>query len=192
MTFSVKRFCSEGEGALFCAVFCAKTGLFAQMKAKMEQQSKRVRKRSIQAVNRGKHTSEITPSRYTKVVNRKGEIHENFPLNGVGETIIWVKNLHEAFGVLLEKLRIIRILPSVFFTFFPIFIMPTLQAKSSSKKPAGRKEPKQKQPKKPKLSGQERWDELLSTPESEAFLTMLVAEVRAERQAGTMLEGDWE
>ena len=70
--------------------------------------------------------------------------------------------------------------------------MPTLQAKSSPKKTTERKESKTQQPTKTKLSGQERWDELLATPESEAFLTMLVAEVRAERQAGTMLEGDWE
>ncbi|MBD1206853.1 MAG: hypothetical protein H9535_00360 [Ignavibacteria bacterium] len=70
--------------------------------------------------------------------------------------------------------------------------MPTLQAKSSPKKTTERKKSKTQQPTKAKLSGQERWDELLATPESEAFLTMLVAEVRAERQAGTMLEGDWE
>jgi hypothetical protein len=41
-------------------------------------------------------------------------------------------------------------------------------------------------------SGQDKWDELLQTPESEAFLTVLVAEARAERENGKLLEGDWE
>lgn len=35
----------------------------------------------------------------------------------------------------------------------------------------------------------EDWDELFATPESEAFLTQMIAEVRQEEAAGTLIEG---
>lgn len=69
--------------------------------------------------------------------------------------------------------------------------MPTVKTKPSSIPKKAHSE-KRKSSTKPKKHGQEKWDELLQTPESEAFLTMLVAEVRAERQSGKLLEGDWE
>lgn len=43
-----------------------------------------------------------------------------------------------------------------------------------------------------KKSPQGEWDELLETPESEAFLAMMVAEVRQERNEGKLIDGDWE
>ncbi|MCU0425130.1 MAG: hypothetical protein MUF71_05830 [Candidatus Kapabacteria bacterium] len=69
--------------------------------------------------------------------------------------------------------------------------MPTLKAKSPLK-PVKAKKLGQEKPALTEKSGQETWDELLQTPESEVFLTMLVAEARAERQSGKLIEGDWE
>ena len=69
--------------------------------------------------------------------------------------------------------------------------MPTIKPKTSPISQKAHSE-KKKSSAKPQKSGQEKWDELLQTPESEAFLTMLVAEVRAERKSGKLLDGDWE
>jgi hypothetical protein len=41
-------------------------------------------------------------------------------------------------------------------------------------------------------SGDEIWDDLLATPESEAFLTLMVAEVRQEEADGKLIEGGWD
>ena len=40
-------------------------------------------------------------------------------------------------------------------------------------------------------SGQNKWDELLATPESDALLTLLVAQAQREEQAGNFDEEDW-
>lgn len=40
-------------------------------------------------------------------------------------------------------------------------------------------------------NGDEIWDELLATPESEAFLTLMIAEVRQEEAEGKLIEGGW-
>ncbi len=41
-------------------------------------------------------------------------------------------------------------------------------------------------------SGDEVWEELFATPESEAFLTLMIAEVRAEEAKGRLIEGGWD
>lgn len=41
-------------------------------------------------------------------------------------------------------------------------------------------------------SSDEIWDELLTTPESEAFLMMMVADVRKEEGEGKLVEGGWD
>ena len=41
-------------------------------------------------------------------------------------------------------------------------------------------------------SGDEIWDDLFATPESEAFLTLMVAEVRREEANGKLIEGGWD
>jgi hypothetical protein len=74
---------------------------------------------------------------------------------------------------------------------FHAVAMPTLKAKPTNQ-PQTTKKATKKTPTAPsQVSGQEIWDELLETPESEAFLTMLVAEVRQERQSGKLIEGEW-
>ncbi|MBM2814060.1 MAG: hypothetical protein HW421_822 [Ignavibacteria bacterium] len=37
----------------------------------------------------------------------------------------------------------------------------------------------------------EKWDELMLKPESEAFLTIMLDEVRQERAKGNLIDGDW-
>lgn len=41
-------------------------------------------------------------------------------------------------------------------------------------------------------NGDEIWDELFATPESDALLTLMVAEVRQEEAEGTLIEGGWD
>lgn len=43
-----------------------------------------------------------------------------------------------------------------------------------------------------KKTGDEVWEELLATPESEAFLTLMVAEVRREEAEGKLIDGGWD
>ncbi|MCC7438922.1 MAG: hypothetical protein IT211_10555 [Armatimonadetes bacterium] len=45
--------------------------------------------------------------------------------------------------------------------------------------------------KKKKKSGEEQWEQALATPGSEALLTLLVAEVDKDFEAGKIEEGDW-
>lgn len=68
--------------------------------------------------------------------------------------------------------------------------MPTLKVKQTSQLQKPKKTAKKPSVASAQTSGQDKWDELLATPESEAFLTMLVAEVRQERQGGKLIEGD--
>jgi hypothetical protein len=92
----------------------------------------------------------------------------------------------------LEKFSKISKLGLLFFTYF-IIIMPTLKTPPQRTRPANKPTP-QKQAHTPTVrkTAQEKWDDLLQTPASEAFLTMMVAEVRAEREAGKLIDGDWE
>ncbi len=66
----------------------------------------------------------------------------------------------------------------------------------ASTQPASRRTSRAKsivpQEKPPHRSGDEIWDELFATPESEAFLTLMVAEVRREEAAGKLIEGGWD
>ncbi len=70
--------------------------------------------------------------------------------------------------------------------------MPTLKTKPTDRPKKTKKAISKSQTPSSAKSGQEVWDDLLQTPESEAFLTMLVAEARQERQSGKLIEGDWE
>jgi len=41
-------------------------------------------------------------------------------------------------------------------------------------------------------NGDDIWDDLLETPESEAFLTMMIADVRKEEAEGKLIAGGWD
>lgn len=45
---------------------------------------------------------------------------------------------------------------------------------------------------KSRRTGDEIWDDLFDTPESEALLTMMVADVRKEEAEGKLIEGGWD
>lgn len=45
---------------------------------------------------------------------------------------------------------------------------------------------------KSRRSADEIWDDLFATPESEAFLTMMVADVEREEAEGKLIEGGWD
>jgi len=44
----------------------------------------------------------------------------------------------------------------------------------------------------PTNNGDEIWDELFATPESDALLTLMMAEIRQEEAEGTLIEGGWD
>lgn len=65
----------------------------------------------------------------------------------------------------------------------------------SAKQPTIKKTVASQQPKKSehkRRTSDEVWDALFEKPESEALLTLLIAEARKDRQEGKMLDGDWE
>jgi hypothetical protein len=70
--------------------------------------------------------------------------------------------------------------------------MPTLKTPSHTRRVSKPTPQKQAHTPTVRKTAQEKWDDLLQTPASEAFLTMMVAEVRAEREAGKLIDGDWE
>jgi hypothetical protein len=75
------------------------------------------------------------------------------------------------------------------------FDMPTVKTSSKARTSVSNKARTDKQLQSSgttKKSPQDKWDELLETPESEAFLTMMVDEVRRERNEGELIDGDWE
>lgn len=44
----------------------------------------------------------------------------------------------------------------------------------------------------PTKNGDEIWDELFAIPESDALLTLMMAELRQEEADGTLVEGGWD
>jgi hypothetical protein len=68
--------------------------------------------------------------------------------------------------------------------------MATVAKSRLTSKRVSQPKAKSKKAKKPR-NGDEIWDELLATPESEAFLTLMIAEVRQEEAEGKLIEGGW-
>jgi hypothetical protein len=62
---------------------------------------------------------------------------------------------------------------------------------SRAKSTTSRKQIVAKETTKSQKTGDEIWDELLATPESDAFLTLMVAEVREEEAEGRLIDGAW-